>query len=158
VDRCSGLNWASWLATSCAGAPKTRASAAPSAEAVGATATPERALEALPSSAPPSARRAEVENYAASESQSRRFELPYLGSPAADARLLRIAGSRDDYPGSARGADVNVRLVSKYRVRGDEGSQGYSSQSYRFNDVTTENRTQSSGMKNLGVELLVPFQ
>ena len=31
---------------------------------------------------------------------------------------------------------------------GDEGWE-----TYRFNDVTTENRTQSNGMRNLGVEL-----
>jgi hypothetical protein len=28
----------------------------------------------------------------------------------------------------------------------------------RFKDVTSENRTQSSGVKALGVELLFPFQ
>jgi hypothetical protein len=35
------------------------------------------------------------------------------------------------------------------------GEEGW--EVYKFSDVTSENRTQS-GMKNLGVELLFPFQ
>jgi hypothetical protein len=158
VNRCAGLSWAASLAASCPAEASARGVAAPAAaEAVGATASPERALDVLPAPAA-SARRTDPESYSATEPQPRRFQLPYLGSPAADAHLRRIAGSNDEYPGNPRSTDVNVRVVSKYRVRGDDVSQGYSAQSYRFNDVTTENRTQASGMKNLGLELLVPFQ
>jgi hypothetical protein len=89
-------------------------------------------------------------SYSAADVAPRRNELPALGS-SAEARVLRAAG-RDDSIGGPRGVDVNFRFGSKQRMKAAE--EGW--EAYRFSDVT-ENR-QSNSMKNVGVELLVPFQ
>jgi hypothetical protein len=145
VHRCSGLSWAASLAAGCFAEA---AALAPLASAPQPAATADTKELAVAQRRPVAA-----DAYTASETQPSSFELPVLGSPA-DARLLRAAGGKDAYIGNAKAVDLNFRFGSKYRVRsGDEGWD-----LYKFSDVTSENRTQSSGMKNLGVEFLFPFQ
>jgi hypothetical protein len=145
VDRCSGLSWAASLAAACFVEASARA---PVAAAAPQSAVPPETKDRAVAPRRPDA----PENYSASETAAS-FELPVLGSPA-DARLLRAAGGRDAYIGNAKAVDLNFRFGSKYRMRsGDEGWE-----LYKWSDVTSENRTQSNGMKNLGVELLFPFQ
>jgi hypothetical protein len=143
VDRCSGLSWAASLAAACfveASARAPLAATPPPPAPVPET----KDLAAAP-------RKSGVDSYTATEIAASSFELPVLGSPA-DARLLRAAG-RDAY-GTAKAVDLNFRFGSKYRMR--SGEEGW--ELYKFSDVTSENRTQSNGMRNLGVELLFPFQ
>jgi hypothetical protein len=143
VHRCSGLSWAASLAAGCF------------AEAAAPVPSPAQPAAATDAKDVPVAQRRPVaaDAYTASETQSSSYALPVLGSPA-DARMLRAAGGKDAYIGSAKAVDLNFRFGSKYRVRsGDEGWDVF-----KFSDVTSENRTQSTGMKNLGVELLFPFQ
>jgi hypothetical protein len=149
VGRCSGLSWAASLAAACfvdAGASAAVAAAPPPSPAAAAPEANEAAV---------SPRRPDVaDTYSAADTPTpSSFELPLLGSPPRDARLLRAAGGRDSYIGNARPVDLNFRFGSKYRMR--SGEEGW--EVYKFSDVTSENRTQS-GMKNLGVELLFPFQ
>jgi hypothetical protein len=141
LDRCSGLSWAASLAAAC------NAAQAFVHTVVAGIASHEVAAAREPGAA--ALRRVEAPGaYSAADAQSPRYELPQLGS-SAEARVFR-AGE----PGGSRSPDVNLRFGSRYRMRnGDEGWE-----TYRFNDVTTENRTQSNGMRNLGVELTFPFQ
>jgi hypothetical protein len=112
----------------------------------------ESAAAAAPESAPPATRRVEAQGaYSAVDAQPPRLELPQLGSPGAEGRVLRAGESS---AAASRGMDVNLRFGPRYRMRnGDEGWE-----TYRLNDATTENRAQSSGMRNVGVELSFPFQ
>jgi hypothetical protein len=142
VDRCSGLSWAASLAAACFVEASARAPLA-------ATPPPAPVPETKDLAAAP--RKSGADSYTATETAASSFELPVLGSPA-DARLLRAAG-RDAY-GTAKAVDLNFRFGSKYRMR--SGEEGW--ELYKFSDVTSENRTQSNGMRNLGVELLFPFQ
>jgi hypothetical protein len=143
VDRCSGLSWAASLAAACFVEASARAPLA-------AIPPPAPVPETKDVAAAP--RKSGADSYTATETAALSFELPALGSPA-DARLLRAAG-REAYSGTAKAVDLNFRFGSKYRMRsGEEGSDFY-----KFSDVTSENRTQSNGMRNLGVELLFPFQ
>jgi hypothetical protein len=142
VDRCSGLSWAASLAAACFVEASARAPLA-------ATPPPAPVPETKDLAAAP--RKSGADSYTATEIAASSFELPVLGSPA-DARLLRAAG-RDAY-GTAKAVDLNFRFGSKYRMR--SGEEGW--ELYKFSDVTSENRTQSNGMRNLGVELLFPFQ
>src|SRR5688500_18499338 len=143
VDRCAGLSWWGALTAGCAARVLSPAAAADALAApVG------RAAEAVPSLLGGDA------TYSVADAQPRRLELPLLGSGPAEPRLVRMAGGKDDYIGNARNVDVNFRFGSKYRMRsGEDGSF----EVYKFKDVTSENRIGSSGLKNLGVELLFPF-
>jgi hypothetical protein len=79
-------------------------------------------------------------------------ELPLLGSPGVDARLLR-AGAKEALTGSVRTVDLMFRFGSKYRLRSaDDGWE-----LYKFTDPAYESRLQNN-LKALGVELLFPFQ
>jgi hypothetical protein len=140
-DRCWGLSWAAALAAAC------NAAQAFVQKVVTGIASHEVTAASAP--AAPVLRRVEAQGaYSAADAQPPRYELPQLGSP--EARVLRAGGDS----GAARGPDVNLRFGSRYRMRnGDEGWE-----TYRFNDATTENRAQSSGMRNVGVELTFPFQ
>lgn len=151
VDRCAGVRWSASLAPSCTfrlsstspfdakngAVPKFRIS-----EIDGAT-------KGLPvvggaSSAAP---------YPSSESSPMIAELPLLGSPAADTRLLRVAGGKEALTGNVKTIDLMFRFGSKYRLRsGDEGWE-----LYKFSDLASGGRLESN-VKALGVELLVPFQ
>jgi hypothetical protein len=142
VDRCSGLSWAASLAAACFVEASARAPLA-------TTPPPAPVPETKDLAAAP--RKSGADSYTATETAASSFELPVLGSPA-DARLLRAAG-RDAY-GTGKAVDLNFRFGSKYRMR--SGEEGW--ELYKFSDVTSENRTQSNGMRNLGVELLFPFQ
>ncbi|MDB5904971.1 MAG: hypothetical protein JWM26_3849 [Betaproteobacteria bacterium] len=143
VDRCSGLSWAASLAAACFVQASARAPLA-------TTPPPAPVPETKDLAAAP--RKSAADSYTATETAASSLELPVLGSPA-DARLLRAAG-RDAYIGTAKAVDLNFRFGSKYRMR--SGEDGW--ELYKFSDVTSENRTQSNGMRNLGVELLFPFQ
>lgn len=147
-NRCAGFTWAATLATSCiAEATAVRViSAVVARRAEGAASDSAEA-------APPTRVADTAGTY--TDGAPRRYELPTLGNP--QTRVIRAAGGRDDYVGNARSVDVNLRFGSKYRMRsGDEGWEVY-----RFNDPTTESRLQQTnggGVKQVGVELLVPFQ
>ncbi|HEV7802152.1 MAG TPA: hypothetical protein VGP15_13840 [Burkholderiales bacterium] len=147
VDRCAGLSWAASLATACIPEGWRRASPqAPSdaASALGPTLGPSDAAAQGRPQAPESA---------PADGGVSAIELPLLGSQGADARLLRVASGNDPTTGS-KSVDLLVRFASKYRLKStDEGLEVY-----RFKDVTSENRTQGSGVKGLAVELLFPFQ
>lgn len=148
VDRCSGLTWAAALAAACTAEATARRPIPVVAAAEGtASAAPEAAAE----DAPP-ARREGADSYSATDPAPRRYVLPVLGSPA-EARVLRASGA-GDYIGNARSVDVNFRFGSKYRMRSAE--EGW--EVYKFSDVTSENRLQTNGVRNVGVELLFPFQ
>lgn len=149
VNRCSGLTWAVTLAASCV-ADITTARVASAVASLRHEAAPPPAATA---DAAATRRVAVVGAYSADEASPRRYELPTLGSPS-ESRVIRATGGRDDYIGSARNVDLNLRFGSKYRMRqGDEGWEVY-----KYSDVTAENRLPSSGVKAVGVELLVPFQ
>ena len=168
VNRCSGLTWATSFAAACI-AEAAAARVASAVAALRAEATP---VEPIGESGVAGRRANPVEHmgesgvagrkveaagaagaYAAAEGGARRSELPALGSPA-DARVIRSAGGRENYIANARSVDVSLRLGSKYRMKGGE----HGVEVYKFQDVTSENRLHSSGMKNVGIELLVPFQ
>jgi hypothetical protein len=148
VNRCTGFTWAAALATSCIA----EMTAVRVINAVAAKRAEGSAAESAEQAAPRSPETAGA--YA--DATPRRYELPTLGSPS-ESRLIRAAGGRDDFVGNARSVDLNLRIRSKYRMRsGDEGLEVY-----RFTDAPTENRLQQSnggGVRQVGVELLVPFQ
>ena len=148
VSRCAGLPWAVSLAVPCI----VEATAVRLINAVSALRA-EMHVGEDGQEAAPSPRRVVVGASSSAEVPAPRYELPALGSPA-EARVVRAAGGREDYVANARGVDVNFRLGSKQRVRAAE--EGW--EVYRFSDVTSENRIQSNSMKNIGVELLFPFQ
>lgn len=141
-DRCWGLSWPAAFAAACNAAHALVQRVV--ANVAGHEAFPANTAEA----ASPAPRRVEAPGaYSAAEAQSPRYELPALGSPA-ESRVLR-AGSD-----GARGMDVNLRFGSRYRMRnGDDGLEGF-----RLRDVASENRTQSNGMRSVGVEVMFPFQ
>lgn len=145
-DRCWGVSWAATLVAACNAAHALVHRVVASATGV------ESAAAAAPESAPVASRRVEAQGtYSAVDVQPPRLELPQLGSPGAEGRVLRAGESS---AAASRGMDVNLRFGSRYRMRnGDEGWE-----TYRLNDATTENRAQSSGMRNVGVELSFPFQ
>ena len=144
VDRCSGLSWAASLAAGCSTPTAERANAV--RVVVASPSTVEHVRYARPAEG--------GETYTGADPQARRYELPTLGSPRADGRLVRMAGGRDDYIANSRAVDVNFRFGSKYRMRsGEDGLEVY-----KFSDMTTESRSQSGGLKNVGVELTFPFQ
>ena len=147
VSRCSGLAWAAALVSGCA--RELRPAHDEASVAIAGTAGPgEYRREAV-------ARRAETtEPASAARDSSATSDLPALGSPAYDGRLLRIAGGKDALTAAARSVDLMFRFGTKYRMRsGDTGLEVY-----KFLDVTQENRLQTGGLKNLAVELLFPFQ
>ena len=93
-----------------------------------------------------------IENVAAPGETFSGFSLPVLGSPGTEGRLLR---TESEVPAEAgKTLDLLFRFASKYRLRNTDEGWGIT----RFKDVTSENRTQSSGVKAVGVELLFPFQ
>lgn len=144
VNRCTGLTWAATLATACIA----ELTAVRVVTAVAARRAEAAAAEVIDDAAPRKAG-------AYVDAAPRRYELPTLG--ASESRVIRAAGSRDDSIGSARAVDFNFRFGSKYRMRnGDEGWE-----TYKFNDATTESKLQQNnggGVRQVGVELLVPFQ
>jgi hypothetical protein len=143
VDRCAGLSWAASLATACIPEGWRRASPQAPSDAASALGPSDAAAQGRPP-APESA---------PADGGVSAIELPLLGSQGADARLLRVASGNDPTTGS-KSVDLLVRFASKYRLKStDEGLEVY-----RFKDVTSENRTQGSGVKGLAVELLFPFQ
>lgn len=81
-------------------------------------------------------------------------ELPTLGTPSPEPARLRSAGGKDALLGNAKTVDLMFRFGSKYRLRSAEEGWEW----YRFTDVAHDNRLKTSGLKALGVELLVPFQ
>lgn len=82
-------------------------------------------------------------------------DLPDLGAPGREWRLLRSGGGREALLASSKAADLLFRFGSKFRVRGsDEGGWEY----FRFTDVNYESHVKANGHKAVGVELLVPFQ
>ena len=146
VNRCTGLTWAASLATSCiAELAAVRVVTAVAARRAEAGAAAESVDEA---GAPRT-------SATYSDAAPRRYELPTLATP--ESRVVRAAGGREEYIGSARAVDLNVRFGPKYRMRsGDEGWEVYKS-----NDAATENKLQQNnggGVRQVGVELLVPFQ
>jgi hypothetical protein len=144
LSRCSALTWVASIAPACI-AESTAARLVSAVNALRAemhpagdgheTAVPRRVVAAGA--------------YSGADVAPPRYELPTLGSPSG-ARVLRAAGGRDDSVGNARNVDLNFRFGSKNRVRG-AGDEGVS-------DVASENRLPSNGVKNIGVELLFPFQ
>ena len=146
VDRCAGFSWAASLEALCARIVNARA-AATIAESAGADAG---SLGG----------RGASEVYAAGEVAGRGYELPQLGTPPRQSRPVRMAGGKDAYIGSAKSVDVNFRFGSKYRMRsGEDGLEVYKFNDVtRFKDITTEQRSGSGGVKNVGVELLFPFE
>jgi hypothetical protein len=80
-------------------------------------------------------------------------EVPALGLPATDPRMLRVGGGTEALTGNVRSVDLMFRFGSKYRLKGgDENSQ-----LYKFTDVAYDSRLQNSA-KAVGLELLFPFQ
>lgn len=148
VNRCTGLTWVVSLAAVCIA----EATAARLVSAVNALRAELHAGEE-PADAGASRRVSVPGSYSAAEVAAPRYDLPVLGSPS-EARVLRAAGGRDDYIANARSMDVNFRFGSKHRLRSAE--EGW--EVYRFSDVASENRLQSNSVKNIGVELLFPFQ
>jgi hypothetical protein len=150
VDRCSGLTWAASLAAACGSAVPGRPAFAPPPVTPASALIPAELKE--PAAAP---RRPESsESAPASEIAAYSFELPTLGSPETDARLLRAASGKEAATDNGKNLDLLFRFASRYRMRnGDDGWEVY-----KFKDVTSENRTQPSGLKGVGVELLFPFQ
>ena len=147
VDRCSGLTWAASLAAACGSA------AFGSTIVARATASEPVVMRAEVPEAAVLQRRAEVlESASASAESFTGFALPTLGSGVNDGRLLRAA---KEVPAEAgKTLDLLFRFASKYRLRNTDDGWDVT----RFKDVTSENRTQASGVKALGVELLFPFQ
>lgn len=142
VDRCSGLTWAASLAAKC-GAQAFAPSPAPAAVAEAAKA------REVPDTA---AAQPEVDEKPSTDAFPEP-SLPTLGSASADSRLLREASGKAPAE-SGKDVDLTFRFASKYRLR--NGEEGWDVT--RFKDVTSENRTQSSGVKALAVELMFPFQ
>ena len=144
VNRCSALTWVASMAPACI-AESTAARLVSAVNALRAemhpggdaseTATPRRVVA--------------TGAYSGADVAPPRYELPTLGSPSG-SRVLRAAGGRDDYVGNARTVDLNVRFGSKNRSRGASDDV--------VNDVASESRLPSNSVKNIGVELLVPFQ
>ncbi|HEX2829098.1 MAG TPA: hypothetical protein VHP37_22305 [Burkholderiales bacterium] len=147
VNRCTGLTWAATLATACI-AELTAVRVITAVAAKRAEAAPPEAVD--DGGKPAGASGTYVDG------TPRRYELPTLGTPS-ESRVIRAAGGRDDYIGNARAVDLNFRFGPKYRMRsGDEGWEVY-----KFNDAATENKLQQSnggGVRQVGVELLVPFR
>lgn len=83
-------------------------------------------------------------------------ELPTLGTPSSEPRLLRSAGGREALIGSSKTADLLFRFGSKFRTKSSE--EGGWERWYRFRDTTYDNYVEANGHKAVGVELLVPFQ
>jgi hypothetical protein len=141
IDRCSGLTWAAAVAAACSALHAFTARMTSSATA--------DAPAPVSADAAPAPRRVRVAGgYSAADAPPPRFELPTLGSPA-EARVLRAASGDD-----AGGIDFNLRFGSRYR--GTPSNNGFDV--YKFSDVTAENRMQTNGVRNVGVELLVPFR
>ena len=145
VDRCIGLTWSASPGAACGSASfgsalAARASASESARA----ATRPAELAAVQRDVPESAS-APAETFTG-------FALPALGSASSDGRLLRAA--RDVPVEAGKTLDLLFRFASKYRLR----NTGEGWDVIKFKDVTSENRTQASGVKALAVELLFPFQ
>jgi len=147
IDRCSGLTWAASLAAACGSAAfgSTIAGRAIAAEPTSTVVEPREAAVVQRSSEAPESTAAPGEAFTG-------FALPTFGSPSTDGRLLRAA---KEVPAEAgKTLDLLFRFASKYRLRNTENGADV----IKFKDVMSENRTQSSGVKALGVELLFPFQ
>ena len=143
VHRCAGLNWAASLAAGCVQEARAHADTA---------ATPAPAQETRRDSAP-AARADAAESYSGNVESGATSALPNLRAAPAD-RVVRVMGGKDALTANARAVDFMFRFGTKYRMRsGDEGWEVY-----KFVDVTQENRLSASRLKNIGVELLVPFQ
>jgi hypothetical protein len=142
VDRCSGRNWAAALAAACRADTWASITAAP------------RVTEAAPAAESDDTVTAQSqpdENAPASGETFSGFGLPTVGS-LSTARLLRAAREVPVQAGKA--VDALFRFASKYRLRNTEDGWEVT----RFKDVMSENRTQASGVKAMGVELMLPFQ
>lgn len=81
-------------------------------------------------------------------------DLPELGKPERDPRVLRSGGGREA-GGTSKTADLLFRFGSKFRTRGNDES-GW--ETHRFTDTTYDNYVKQNAHKAVGVELLVPFQ
>lgn len=82
-------------------------------------------------------------------------DLPELGRPEREPRLLRSGGGKEALLATSKTADLLFRFGSKFRMRGnEEGGWEW----YRFSDTTYDNHVKQNGHKSVGVELLVPFQ
>jgi hypothetical protein len=82
-------------------------------------------------------------------------ELPELGGPVRDFRLLRSGGGKEALIASSKTAELLVRVGAKMRVRNnDDGGWEY----YRFTDAKYESHVKANAHKAVGLELLVPFQ
>lgn len=82
-------------------------------------------------------------------------ELPTLGTPSPELRLVRSAGGRETLIGSSKTADLLFRFGSKFRTKSSEEG-GW--ERHRFRDTSYDNYVEANGHKAVGVELLVPFQ
>jgi hypothetical protein len=148
VDRCAGLTWATSLAARCNSGPFALLPPAPPAASV-------EAVPAVAEATDSAQRKADfAENVAAGGETFSGFSLPILGSAGTDARLLRAASANEVPAESGKTLDLLFRFASKYRLSNTEEGWAVT----RFKDVTSENRTQASGVKAVGVELLFPFQ
>ena len=153
-DRCAALSWSASLAAACDVDVPGRSFVAPPApvQSISDAAALESKEQAMPAGARASALMGRAPTAAAAAPG---YELPTLGSPATDARVMRLAGSKEPVVGPAKSVDLNFRFGSKYRMKSnDEGWEVYK----QHGDVTSENRTQSRDAKAVGVELLFPFQ
>ncbi len=139
VDRCSGLTWAASLAAGCI--VQETARTAPPAPSDPAAYTGVTASESV-------VRRGDLVTVGAEPAP---FELPALGSPGG-ARLIKV---KDMLAGAAnKTVDFLFRFGSKYRMKtGEDGLEVY-----KWNDVAQESRLPGTSVKNVGVELLFPFQ
>ena len=144
VNRCSILTWVVSIAPACI-AEATAGRVVSAGSALRAEANPPG--EGHEAAAP--RRVVAAGAYSGADVAPPRYELPTLGSPAG-SRVLRAAGGREEYVGNTRNVDLNFRFGSKNRSRG-AGDEV-------VNDVASESRLPSNSVKNIGVELMVPFQ
>jgi hypothetical protein len=146
IDRCSGRTWAGSIAGVCG------------ADALAASAQPARLAEAAPAGELPAtpaetAERTPEESSVASGQTFSGLSLPAIGSLSATSSLLRSA-AREVPVQAGKALDLLIRIAPKYRLLNTEDGWDVT----KFKDVTSENRTQASGVKAVGVELLFPFQ
>ncbi len=147
VDRCAGLSWAASLAAACIPDGLKRVFAPMLGEPV---------FTGASSVAAASGRLHGFVAALAAEGPLYAIELPVLGSPT-DERLMRLA-SDTEVAAASKSGDPLFRFASKYRLGDRLGGIGETWSAYKFKDVTSENRTQATGVKAFAVELLFPFQ
>jgi hypothetical protein len=143
VDRCAGLTWAASLGVVC---NSDTFATAPARVAVAVVPAASEATDSAPGQAAPD------EDAPAAGATFSGSGLTTLGFGSTTGRLLRAA--REIPAEAGKAFELLFRFASKYRLT----STGEGWEVTKFKDVMSENRTQASGVKAVGVELMLPFQ